>query len=248
MYAAMNLAMNALVLAFAARRTARRLSLGRALAASALGTVYALAAWGLPPCVRSLYGVPLAGIVMAITAFGFSARAAMLVLIGGWMAAGVTDFLVCKGVPPLWALTLCACMLMLCGRIGVRGAYGTARIRYRGRVKTLPVLYDSGNLLRDPLSGLPVVVAPYAMMRDILPPLTTRDLSTLPKGFTLLRAGTAGGDKTFMCFRPDAFALREGAAWREKNAVVALSDMKTPYALAGDEMITKGRNEYAAFD
>lgn len=247
-YAAMNLTMNALILSLAARRAGRRLTAGRALTASLAGTLYALAAWTVAPRMRSLPCVLLAGAVMALIAFGRSARAAADVTLSGCLAAGAADFLSRQGVSPLAALSLCALALILTDRAGGRGgARGAAFVAFRGREIRLPVLFDSGNLLTDPTTGRAVAVAPYALLRDILPPLNPNDLTTLPRGFWLLRARTAGGDKTFMCFRPDAFRLREGAVYREKNAVVALSDMREPYALVGDGLMSKGRKEHARF-
>lgn len=242
-FAAMNLLMNALILSLAARRTARRLTAARALAAALAGTVYAFAAWGRAPLLRSLPGVVLSGVCMALIAFGRDPRAAAYVLAGGCLAAGVTGFLTGRGAPPPLALTVSAAALVIAGRVtGGRGARGTARVVFRGREIALPLLLDTGNLLTDPVTGRSVAVAPYALVRDILPPLDPKDLTTMPGGFRLLSARTAGGLKTFMCFRPDAFRVRVGGAYRDRDAVIAVSDMPGEYALIGEGLMTKGRS------
>ncbi len=242
-FAAMNLMMNALILSLAARRAGCRLTGARAFAAALAGTAYALAAWGWLPYLRSLTGVMLSGALMAMIAFGRCARATAYVLIGGCLAAGVTGLLTRRGMPAAAALAVCAVTLCLSGRGGVRGgARGAALIAYRGREIRVPLLLDTGNLLTDPTTGRAVAVAPYKLIRDILPPLSPGDLTTLPRGFWLLRAGTAGGEKTFMCFRPDVFRVRQGVVFRERDAVIAIADMRAEYALVGGALMTKGRS------
>ena len=89
---------------------------------------------------------------------------------------------------------------------------------------TLDGLVDSGNLLRDPVTALPVVVAGYGALREHLPPgMECRDPATLPPGFRFICVRTAGGSRLLMCFRPRGLYIRSGAVWRAAQAVVAVS-------------------------
>ena len=101
------------------------------------------------------------------------------------------------------------------------------RLLWRRRAVEFPALVDTGNRLREPLSGLPVLVAEEGLLRPLLPPGC--DPAALPRGFRLVGYGGVGGSGRMPCFRPDRIqALRRGA-WRDApDAWVALYPGKLP--------------------
>ena len=93
-----------------------------------------------------------------------------------------------------------------------------------GKTARMPVLRDSGNLLRFGGGGLPVIAAPEKLIRPLLPPGTDlRDLATLPRGWRLIRLRTAAGEKTAVAFEPDgAVLMRGGKKMRVRLAVAVV--------------------------
>lgn len=73
-----------------------------------------------------------------------------------------------------------------------------------GRRVRFPALIDTGNRLREPLSGLPVLIAEARLIRDILP----------ESGYRTLSFGAIGGEGRMACFRPDALWIGSGPARR----------------------------------
>lgn len=81
-------------------------------------------------------------------------------------------------------------------------------LRREDRSVILPAMLDSGNLLRDPVTGLPVLVVPERALRSLFP--DTDDLCglrSLPPGFRLLNVHTAAGGALLPLFRPDECRL-----------------------------------------
>ena len=88
-----------------------------------------------------------------------------------------------------------------------------------GRIARFPALIDTGNRLREPLSGLPVLIAEARVLRDILP----------PGGYRTLSFGGLGGVGRMACFRPDAVWIGRGAARRRGPDIwVAVSPAPLP--------------------
>ena len=230
-YIACNLLMDLLCLEAAARLTGRRARAGRLLLSAALGvglSMAALACWGLRAGVYT--ALPLA-LLMALLAFGPRGcpKGAAGLMLGGLMAAGMAGYLNRLGLSG-WAAALC-CMPALSASLRLllrwrsrAGERAELRLLFpRGGV-TLDGLIDSGNLLRDPVTALPVVVAAYDALREHLPPgVACRDLATLPRGFRLIAVRTAAGSRLLMCFRPRALYIRRGRVWQAAQAVVAVS-------------------------
>lgn len=84
----------------------------------------------------------------------------------------------------------------------------------------LTALVDSGNLLRDPLTGLPVIVISRRAAARLtpLPP----EGEVLP-GMRLMRVRTVAGTSLMPILRPDALRIRVGGAWQEAEALIGLS-------------------------
>lgn len=102
-------------------------------------------------------------------------------------AGGALTLLTCAGRPPGsgdWQVSLC--------------------LSRDGRSVRFPALIDTGNRLREPLSGLPVLIAEAQVIRDILP----------EDGCRMLRFGAIGGEGSMTCFRPDALWIGSGHSRR----------------------------------
>lgn len=208
-----------------------------ALAAIA-GSGYALAAWMVSnPGVRSIPALLLSGLAMTALAFGKNGWKALPGLgAAGLFLAGLCDFLLRLGWGPGGALTGCvlaaaALSLLLPG--GVRGSIGFfLEIHWRGKQVRIPAFRDSGNQLRDPIRGLPVIIVPFALLRPLMPPgVNPGDLATLPGGWYFVRAKTISGEGTLMCFTPDTLTLCRGRRRYPLCAALALSSFQESRAL-----------------
>ena len=91
---------------------------------------------------------------------------------------------------------------------------------HQGHIVTLTALVDTGNLLRDPLTGLPVIVVSRQ---------AARKLTSLPApgqllpGMRLISVRTAAGSALMAIFRPQRVRVLSGQTWREVRAMVGLS-------------------------
>lgn len=238
--------MNFLSLCLAAGLARARLSLPRALGASALGAGYAVLAWSVAPWARGLPALATATGMMALVAFGRQGlRKTPFLLAGGWLLGGCADFWLVRG-GDAWTVMLISggivlglLLLKKAWLIPSGGAYAID-IRWRGRTARLPALRDSGNLLSEGIGGLPVIVAPEAGIRALMPPgVRTGDLSTLPPGWRLVRVRTAAGERTLMCFRPDRVILRQGKKQWRVEAAVAAADFAERRALLPEALFDR---------
>lgn len=200
----------------------------RALAADALCALYAVIAvsrrglWASPAAQAAMLGVlccVLSG-RMADRQFGrivLSLCAA--VLTSGGVAAivhvsGVGAAILC---PAFGSLTLCALF----------AAHPPASINYQvevsllvdGRTARFTALVDTGNRLREPLSGLPVLIAEAGLLRGLLP----------ADGYRMLHYGAIGGEGRMACFRPAAVWVGHGPGRRRAPDVwIAVAPKRLP--------------------
>ena len=230
-YVCINVLMDALCLLAAARLGGLRASpvrvLGSALAGTGLSMVV-LACWGM---AAGIYAVlPLAAL-MALLAFGLERvpRGMAMLMFTGLLAAAGAGYLHRLGLTA-WASALASAPALWYGlRLLLRwrsraGERADVRLLFESGGITLDGLVDSGNLLRDPITALPVVVAPFSALRPHLPRgMHCDQLQTMPRGFRLILVRTAGGSRLLMCFRPRALYIRRGSVWHAAEAVVAVS-------------------------
>ena len=88
----------------------------------------------------------------------------------------------------------------------------------------LPAMLDSGNLLRDPLRGTPVIVASARSLKPLFPDARSlSDPMKLPPGFRLLNVRTAAGGALMPLFRPDVCVVYENGKPRRHDASVAVA-------------------------
>lgn len=146
---------------------------GRAAAAAALGGIYAGIC--LLPSFRFLGNwfwrlVSLAG--MAAVAFGWSRsalRRGVLFVLLSMALGGIALGLGTGGFASLAAAAGGVCLLCVIGFRGKAGgrAYVTVKITAGGNTRILTALLDTGNTLRDPMTGQAVLVAGADVAREL---------------------------------------------------------------------------------
>ena len=168
------------------------------LAVAALFPLAALAAG----CGRAAAGAGLAVNALAVGACGqrLGLRGFTLALPALSWAASLA--------PALRRETLCAAPTV----VEVVQGRGTARFT---------ACLDTGNRLREPLSGQPVLVANAALLKPVLP----------DSGFRAVAYGSVGGGGTLPCFRPERLYIWEnGRRRRAPEAWIAVYPRRLPGA------------------
>ncbi len=101
-----------------------------------------------------------------------------------------------------------------------------------GREVTLSAMVDSGNLLRDPVSGKSVIVADAKRLSGVLPPALLRACMSgdctewlsdheQAKKTRLIPAQTAGGDALLLAIVPDRLRVTEGKDSYDADYLIA---------------------------
>lgn len=154
----------------------------------------------------------------AVTTFGAA------LLCGG----GMTMLLKTQADPWLCALAAGAMSLLM---YLLAALLPTAMIDIRqvellagGQSVLLPAMVDSGNLLRDPITGLPVLVIPLKAALVLYPDIRDWwDRQRLPEGFRLLNVRTAAGSGLLPLFRPDGCRLYFNGRRQAAELLVAVA-------------------------
>jgi len=94
----------------------------------------------------------------------------------------------------------------------------TLEIHHHARNLQLTALVDSGNLLRDPLTRLPVIVISQQAAARLLPAA-----APLAPGMRLISVRTVAGSALMPVFRPRQVRLLLPQGWRSIHAVIGLS-------------------------
>lgn len=234
----MNGWMNFLSLLLAFRLARRPFFPFRGVAAAAVGAGYALGALAGPVWLRG--PLPLAGAAALMGAVSGGAGglfAAPMIFAGGWLLSGMMNFCLAQGLGPWWSLLVSGCGAMLLAQaLGRATATGTGSFQVSVRLgkgqAQFSAIRDSGNLLRDPVTGLPVIVAPLGVVRGLLPqgwdPLNP---AMIPRGGRLLPIRTAAGVKLACCLHPEEVMLRKGRRCWRADALIAISDFDEKRAL-----------------
>lgn len=231
-YGVYNMLAAALSLVLAARLGAlppperKRLALASALAG--LSATAALRWPGL--AIPSLCTLPLgAALCYGMHGRQAAARATLLALAGAALLAGLGTLLL--GWLPragAWAALPALALLLPLLRLMPSACREVTQIELRrGDCQALlPAMLDTGNLLVDALSGLPVVVIGRRAAEAFFPPERLRKLQLLrelPPGVRLLRVRTAAGHALLPVFRPDRLTLYRDGQPCEAAAMVAIA-------------------------
>lgn len=240
-YLFINFWLDFLSLLIAARLRRAYFHRARAIAGAFAGAVYALIAWNGGSLLR---GFPaLFASMLSVTLISFGKRGVSLF---PWVAAsmlllsGLADMMLKNGASPALALVMCGISsLGVCAlqsrRSSAQESFGELILAYRGNRVKLFALRDSGNLLTDGVTGLPVIVAPEKGVASLLPAgVLPSNPSTLPSGWRLLPIRTAAGNGMLMCFRADRAEMRRNGKTLPIDAVIAVSAFSEKAALVPD--------------
>lgn len=219
-YFCVNFLMNALAIS-AIARSLGRVHWARVFSASGLGAVYAVLAqlkplrflghWALVPCVAA---------ILAFIALPFSSTKRYLggvaALLGGGVFLGGIQLGLRNLFPPLSFPTFILGAVL--GTLALTSFFSARRrklvtwevqvlLSFRGGQARFRALVDTGNRLREPFSGLPVMIVEQALLKDVLP--SDWNLSLLP-GFREVGYGALGGCGKLRCFRPEILLVNYG--------------------------------------
>ncbi len=150
-------------------------------------------------------------------------RAAELYLLLNLSLEGCARLLGGLGMPWLPAVAAASLLMLLLPRLrGTLRPLPVTRVevRWHGRSVCLHALTDSGNLLRDPVTGLPVIVCSQQALAMLLPRMLP---GMLPAGMRYLSVRTAAGGGLMPCFHPDSVRLLGARGWMEVQAMVGLT-------------------------
>ena len=215
----------------------------RAAVGAAVGAVLSLLARS---GAAFLCGFPAALIMILVTALVSFGKAGFALF--PWTAAsalllcGLTDALLRNGASAASVMIICGiAALVFClvqrRQRSTRDGACVLRVSYRGKSSSLPVLRDSGNRLRDGLTGQPVIVAPESALLRLIPcGVRPANIATLPRGWRLLPIRTAAGNGLVMCFRPDAAMLVRNGKAKRLDVTIALSSFEERAALVPEEL------------
>lgn len=199
-----NLLMDAALLTVVARANGC-LSLRRVMPCACIAAGYALLAWAVPslghPLVQLLLLFPISLILCGSGDAHRWGSVAFQLLCGAALIGGL-----CALFPPKTLLALCltlsAALLALHALFSVRRKrMFTWEVRvslcFRGRSIRFPALIDTGNRLREPKSGLPVLIAEASLLNELIGDELSESLTRK------IAFGGLGGCGTVRCFHPD---------------------------------------------
>lgn len=267
LYFFINFSMDLLCLYLTSKLLSHRLTPTRGILAAALGGLYANLSlfWGVGGIIGFLLDIV---VLILLCAAGFAHKgelrrlplltlvfAAVSATLGGIMTAlyyffnrtGIFDFLRESdgdGIS-VWLFALLAAISAAITLIGGRGATKkmsasevSLEVTFCGRTVTLCGMSDSGNLLRDPVTGKPCIVADTKHLRSLLPPELSAcsgkgalsSISCLKgdvrKRIALIPIKTASGESMLIGLRAERVRIRIGGKEREADAIIALSDLE----------------------
>ncbi|MFO8060246.1 MAG: sigma-E processing peptidase SpoIIGA [Bacillota bacterium] len=259
-YMIVNFTLNYALLYATALAAGRRTAAGRLVAASGLGSIYALGY--LYPRLAPMYGVGgilLTAALMVMIAFhplrGGRDVVLLLPFLGlavfgggaGLLLAGSAGAGAAAGMSAA-DLVIIAILILLSGYAIRRGRtrgeispglLAEVRVEVEGRSVTCRGLIDSGNRVVDPISGDPVIIVEYGVIRDLLP-LGWRQMAAGLEGASWGDgpASSGGWDRRLRILpfralqgsggimpgmRPDAVVIRGAAETRVTDVVIGIT-------------------------
>lgn len=188
---------------------------------------------------RSLRGFGRYLLVTCAVTFGFGGT--MLAL---WLTAAPRGMYYRNGVAYfhlspefiIAATVLCYTVITIAGkitdRLERRAGYCDAVIDGERGAAAVRLMCDTGNLLREPFSGYPVVVVRRSAVRKILPEHFAEGLfagdsgaESLPRNFRVIPYSAVGGDGLLTAFQPRRVRITNRKSVRElENCYIAVTD------------------------
>lgn len=237
-----NFSMDFLALYLTARMTRRRVRPVRMATAAAVGAAFAVLAaalgsgWQEGAAIAAASAAVAAIVAAAMTALAFGQAGGCTLIfagvsmgLGGIMTAAIgmleritggSMHVTPDASPVLFAVVAAVSggFTLLWGRVRRRSRrHDVITVTAFGQTWTLTVLVDSGNLLREPISGRSVIIAAASRL-----PVTEEMWQTRAR---LIPAGSIGGRRILRGFLPD----RVMCGGRELDAVVALDPRADSY-------------------
>ena len=144
---------------------------------------------------------------------------------------------------PVWIFCLVTVLYtaatLLGGRhLKKRASTASAEVElvFDGRAVRLHAMCDSGNLLRDTISGRPVLIADTAATEALFlgkyPPASSwsaETLSELPEPLArrirLIPTNSVGGDRLMVALRPDGLLLHDQSGTHTADALVGFAEL-----------------------
>ncbi len=259
-----NFSMDFLCMLLVSKIIFRRLSYPRAILGAVIGGIYSVAILFMPPIGR-LEIIPdlLCCLLMCLTVFAkkedglkrlFSNTVTYTVvsmLLGGIMTA-TFNLLNSSGInlegagendiPPWLLLTVGASAFFATfagGRFLRRRARETTAeisVTLGGKSLTVNAMYDSGNLLKDCVSGRPVIVIDESHIPSLFEGLKKIDVENLElldeeaaERISIIPYSTASGEKTMVAFRPKKLTVSSEGHVSEKSALVGFAKINRAY-------------------
>lgn len=224
-----NFAMNLLILSMSARAIGH-IRWQRVTTAAGVGTAYAAAAWAWFPVLKGFAAQSVCLLAMALILFagrgrgrrwlrGFARIAGGCIFAGGIMT--LLDSRMTAGSPLMTAsgwMIVAACMLLGDEVRRGRRMDETVLLRIGTRMGEAEVeaLVDTGNKLREPLSGLPVIIVGRRRLHGLLDESCLKAPGgRLAPGFRIVRYGALGGKGEMQCFRPESVCIRRRGRWSD---------------------------------
>jgi len=170
------------------------------------------------------------------------------VLLGGVMTAafnllnssGITlDKTDGKDIPPWLTVSVAAASAaasyfgsrFIKRRVSKQTAYITVTLN--NKELSLAAMYDSGNLLRDSISGRPVIVADKKHINHFFGSEEILNIKSLDKldaetskRVVLIPYSTASGSKTMVALRPQRLIINSGGAKKSADALIGFASVK----------------------
>ena len=148
-------------------------------------------------------------------------RAWGAVILSGALLSGLCGLLWQQGVPPAWALLTASLLMALSALIFRAPAPSRCQrvlIHFQGGALRLCAMVDTGNLLTDPVTGLPVIVCSRQALSPLFPTDSWQEGG--PAGFRYLSVRTCAGRGLMLIFRPQAVFLEIHGRWRLCQALI----------------------------
>ena len=259
--------------------SASRLRMVLGAAIGALGSLVILLP-SLPPLVSFLIKLVLS-VFIVVTAFGAPSLLFFLRTVGGfymtsfgfagamlalWYLAAPSGMIIKNSVlyfdiSPLMLLALtvvCYAGVSLLNRLtGQRqptALFCFVTVRAQGKSVRLTTKIDTGNSLKEPFSGYPVIVAEYQCVQELVPPAVRSYLfvaagekrGEVQPGLRLVPFRAVGGEGILPAFRPDCIEIqtaKERITVQEVYLAVSAQKLGTTgfSALLNPELITQGK-------
>ena len=223
-----NLIMDLLAISVIARSRGR-IRWQRVLAAAFLGAIWATLAQLKPLYwLGSLPGQLLLALLLSTVALPIHGGASLLggagSLLAGAIFLGGVQFFISRrlvhmpplafflsagvGLSALTVLSAAQRKKLVTWEIQVYASTPHGETRFRA-------LVDTGNRLREPFSGLPVMIAEEALLRDLLPAGFSAEKAALeiPPGFRAVGYGALGGTGRLACFQPQQLFVSFGEGY-----------------------------------